>query len=528
MPVGRQPDNPAVVAGVAWVVLSGRRRRRPGRGRAVVRIPVGRRPEDLAIAGGSVWVTNAGDGTVTRLDLASGAGRPARPRRRAPARHRGRGRPAVGLQLRRRGPSVRLDARTGAVRGAPVRVGSHPRGVAAGRGEVWVANAGDGTVTRLSDGATVPAGTRSPRSRGREGIGVGCQRRRRHAPARRRDDGSGPRRARSASATIRSGSPPAARRCGARTSVTTRSRASRHERRAGARPRRARGADHEPDKVLFPERGETKLDLVRYYDAVAEPLMGAMGGRPVLLERFPEVPAVPASSRSACRRTRRPGCETTTVRPSTARPRTRSWRPTSRMWRGRSTSAASASTCGRPRPTIPSTPTSCGSTSTRSPAPPSTRRAGGRRAAGAARRARARRLPQDDRQPRPPRVRAPPAALGLLRGALRRGGGRARARAAPPRPPHRRLVEGGARRADLRRLQPERAAQDGVRRLVGTRPEGRAGVHPDPLGGARRRRSRRAHARDRPRPAGARRRPVGPASTSARASTRPAASRSGT
>src|SRR5438094_1528357 len=42
-----------------------------------------------------------------------------------------------------------------------------------------------------------------------------------------------------------------------------------------------------PEKVFFPERGETKLDLVRYYQAVEEPLMAAMGGRPVLLQRFP-------------------------------------------------------------------------------------------------------------------------------------------------------------------------------------------------------------------------------------------------
>jgi len=41
------------------------------------------------------------------------------------------------------------------------------------------------------------------------------------------------------------------------------------------------------DKVLFPERGETKLDLVGYYLAVAEPLMRATGGRPTLLQRFP-------------------------------------------------------------------------------------------------------------------------------------------------------------------------------------------------------------------------------------------------
>ena len=43
-----------------------------------------------------------------------------------------------------------------------------------------------------------------------------------------------------------------------------------------------------PNKVFFSERGETKLDLVRFYEAVGGPLMAAMGGRPVLLQRFPE------------------------------------------------------------------------------------------------------------------------------------------------------------------------------------------------------------------------------------------------
>jgi DNA ligase D len=42
-----------------------------------------------------------------------------------------------------------------------------------------------------------------------------------------------------------------------------------------------------PGKVLFGERGETKLDLVNYYAGVAEPLMRTMGGRPVLMQRFP-------------------------------------------------------------------------------------------------------------------------------------------------------------------------------------------------------------------------------------------------
>jgi DNA ligase D len=42
-----------------------------------------------------------------------------------------------------------------------------------------------------------------------------------------------------------------------------------------------------PDKVLFSERGDTKLDLVRYYLAVAGPLMSVAGGRPTLMQRFP-------------------------------------------------------------------------------------------------------------------------------------------------------------------------------------------------------------------------------------------------
>ena len=42
-----------------------------------------------------------------------------------------------------------------------------------------------------------------------------------------------------------------------------------------------------PDKVMFPEHGETKLDLARYYVAVGEPLMRTVRDRPTLLQRFP-------------------------------------------------------------------------------------------------------------------------------------------------------------------------------------------------------------------------------------------------
>lgn len=43
-----------------------------------------------------------------------------------------------------------------------------------------------------------------------------------------------------------------------------------------------------PDRTYFPVLGATKWDLVRYYLAVGEALMNTAGGRPALLERFPE------------------------------------------------------------------------------------------------------------------------------------------------------------------------------------------------------------------------------------------------
>jgi DNA ligase D len=42
------------------------------------------------------------------------------------------------------------------------------------------------------------------------------------------------------------------------------------------------------DKVFFAERGETKGDLAEHYLRVAGPLLRTMGGRPVLLQRFPD------------------------------------------------------------------------------------------------------------------------------------------------------------------------------------------------------------------------------------------------
>jgi DNA ligase D len=43
-----------------------------------------------------------------------------------------------------------------------------------------------------------------------------------------------------------------------------------------------------PDRVYFPARGETKLDLVRYYLSVGDGVVRALAERPCMLHRFPE------------------------------------------------------------------------------------------------------------------------------------------------------------------------------------------------------------------------------------------------
>lgn len=41
-----------------------------------------------------------------------------------------------------------------------------------------------------------------------------------------------------------------------------------------------------PDKVIFPEPGVTKLDLINYYLAVSEGALRGVAGRPMILKRF--------------------------------------------------------------------------------------------------------------------------------------------------------------------------------------------------------------------------------------------------
>jgi DNA ligase D len=67
-------------------------------------------------------------------------------------------------------------------------------------------------------------------------------------------------------------------------------------------------------KVLFAERGETKRELVDYYLAVSEPLLRTMGGRPVLMQRFPHGAGGPSFFQKRVPKNAPDWLSTTTVR----------------------------------------------------------------------------------------------------------------------------------------------------------------------------------------------------------------------
>ncbi len=68
-----------------------------------------------------------------------------------------------------------------------------------------------------------------------------------------------------------------------------------------------------PEKVYFAERGETKGDLAEHYARVAGPLMRAVGGRPVLLQRFPEGAGGPSFFQKRVPKNKPAWLQTTTV-----------------------------------------------------------------------------------------------------------------------------------------------------------------------------------------------------------------------
>src|SRR3954451_12743577 len=68
-----------------------------------------------------------------------------------------------------------------------------------------------------------------------------------------------------------------------------------------------------PGKVLFAERGETKRELVDYYLRVGAPLLRTMGGRPVLMQRYPRGAGGPSFFQKRVPQNAPDWLETTTV-----------------------------------------------------------------------------------------------------------------------------------------------------------------------------------------------------------------------
>lgn len=112
--VGREALTVAVGTDAAWVHLGEDDtlvRVDPRSGRATERVDAGPNVFDLVTAYGAVWASNYAVGTVTRVDVTG----------------------------RRAGKSE-------------IRVGRDPKGLAVGAGSVWVANAGDCSITRIPGG----------------------------------------------------------------------------------------------------------------------------------------------------------------------------------------------------------------------------------------------------------------------------------------------------------------------------------------------------------------------------------------
>jgi serine/threonine-protein kinase len=112
-------------------------------------IPIGEGPLKVAAGARSVWVTSAGDGTLSRIDLATGraSGRPLRLGRGISGVAVGEG--SVWVSSPRAGEVLRIDGNAGAVEDR-IDVGGRPGAIAFGGGRVWVADGAGGGITAIN------------------------------------------------------------------------------------------------------------------------------------------------------------------------------------------------------------------------------------------------------------------------------------------------------------------------------------------------------------------------------------------
>jgi DNA-binding beta-propeller fold protein YncE len=150
--VGGSPAAVATGLNAVWVAdnLGGRLVKVDPRTRRVEqRAAAGKGPVAVAVGAGAVWVASA-DGTVRRFDAETGlaAGEPERvPGAAGVAVGEG----SVWVTSQPDGTVTRLDPATGRRQGPAIEVGPEPTDIAVGGGAVWVANSGQmtGTVSRI-------------------------------------------------------------------------------------------------------------------------------------------------------------------------------------------------------------------------------------------------------------------------------------------------------------------------------------------------------------------------------------------
>ena len=226
-----------------------------------------------------------------------------------------------------------------------------------------------------------------------------------------------------------------------------------------------------PDKVLFPARRETKRDLVDYYLSVGEGIVRALYERPTQLRRFPDGVEGEQIYQKRVPEKRPDWIEVARVTFPSGRhadelcvtePAQVAWAANLAVvdfhpWPSRRRDVDRPDELRIDIDPQPGTEFA------------DAKDVAGDRAGGA-RRDGLHRLAEDVGQPRHPRRLPDRAELGVPRRAALRARVRARGRAAPPRARDDRLVEGGARRARLHRLQPERARPDDRLRVLGARP----------------------------------------------------------
>ena len=171
IPVRAQFPFPAPIAlaagaGAVWIVNSSGAVSRldPARGTVTATIIVGEEPRAIAIGAGAVWVANHGDGTVTRIDpIDPTHAATMRSRWRRAYRDRSRRQARSGSRTSSRTPLCASTLRR-TLSKEKISVGRRPVGIAVGSNAVWVANAGDGTVSRIDPQTnevvkTIPVGS---------------------------------------------------------------------------------------------------------------------------------------------------------------------------------------------------------------------------------------------------------------------------------------------------------------------------------------------------------------------------------